>query len=205
MGSSREAERNRFLNYVSRKKHLIGPLSRLRDEEIDEIFGNLLLLHFSLNKAYEGTRDDRARLRSFTSILVGRYINGLQLRDPSDGDGTVTIDPGYESEIAILKQLTWCYVIEAPALAVQQHAQKQVVKTLFSVFMNETKKDPSLLLPAYYRERLTLIKRNQTDHVAPTKRMVVDLIAGMTESQALSLYQRLHGITPASAMDKVLV
>lgn len=204
-GSAPDAERDRFLGYVSAKKPDIPALAKLEDAEIDKIFGNLLLAHFSLDKAYEGTRDDRARLRSFTSILVGRYINGLQLTEPSAGAKTVKIDAGLECEIAILKQLTWCYVIEAAALAVQQHAQKQVIKTLFSVFMNEAKSNPSRLLPPYYRERLAIIKKGAEDVLNPTKRLVVDLIAGMTESQALSLYQRLHGITAASAMDKILV
>ena len=204
-GSAPDAERSRFLDYVCARKHKIEPLARLSPAEIDEIFGNLLLAYFSLDKPYEGTRDDRARLRSFTSNLVGRYINGLKLEEPSEGQKSVSIDPGHECEIAILKQLTWCYVIEAPALAVQQHAQKQVIKTLFSVFMHETRADPSRLLPAYYRERLMLIKKEQEDYTIPAKRMVVDLIAGMTEYQALSLYQRLHGITQSSAIDRVLV
>lgn len=204
-GSAPDAERNRFLEYICTRKHRIPALATLEKSEIDKIFANLLLPHFSLDKPYEGTRDDRARLRSFTSILVGRYINGLQLKESSPGQKTVSIDLGYECEIAILKQLTWCYVIEAPALAVQQHAQKQVIKTLFSVFMHETRANPSRLLPAYYRERLKLIKKDQEDYTVSAKRMVVDLIAGMTEFQALSLYQRLHGITQSSAMDKVLV
>ena len=204
-GSAPTAERDRFINYVDQHKAENAVLSRLTREQLDDIFANLLLPHFSLNKAYDGTRDDRARLRSFTSILVGRYINGLQLRESVKEEKTVTIDNGYECEIAILKQLTWCYVIEAPGLAIQQHAQGQVIKTLFSVFLEETKAQPSRLLPAYYRERLECIRKQEGDSDPSLQRMVADLVAGMTESQAFSLYQRLHGITAASAMDKVLV
>src|SRR5262245_49756088 len=46
------------------------------------------------------------------------------------------------------------YVIEKPALAVQQCAQKQVIRYLHNVFRNEVRHAPSNLLPPYVKERL---------------------------------------------------
>jgi dGTP triphosphohydrolase len=37
-----------------------------------------------------------------------------------------------------------------------------------------------------------------------SKRIVCDLIAGMTEYQAITLYQRLNGITFGSGLDNII-
>jgi len=104
-------------------------------------------------------------------------------------------------ELAILKQLTWYYVIERPGLAVQQHAQKQIIKYLFNVFRNEVKRSPSHLLPPYYQERLKGVTHREG---VGGKRIVCDLIAGMTEYQAITLYQRLNGIALGSGLDNFI-
>lgn len=117
----------------------------------------------------------------------------------------VTVDAGQRKEIAILKQLTWRYVIEAPGLAVQQHAQKQVIRCLYGIFRNEVGKRSSNLLPAYYKERLKRVVEKEGTGGAGSKRVVCDLIAGMTEAQAIGLYQRLNGIVSGSPLDKILV
>jgi len=88
-------------------------LSGISQSELDEIFGNLLFRSFKLQTSFEGTKSDRARLRTFTSQLVGRFINDLTLAEPP-GTQTVVRDQESEREIAVLKQLTWFYVIEAP-------------------------------------------------------------------------------------------
>ena len=72
-----ETEADNFLDYVSARKRQINPLADLVPE-IDQIFRGTFSGPFSPwidpTKAIGMTR---ARLRSFTSILVGRYINGL--------------------------------------------------------------------------------------------------------------------------------
>lgn len=199
-GPRSSSERERFLSYVASKRKKIEELQNTSESELDEIFAELLFTHFKLTGPYEGTRNDRARLRIFTSMLVGRYINGLLLADPSKGEGTIYIDENYKKQIALLKQLTWYYVIEAPGLATQQHANRKIIGYLFDTFLQETKEKPSRLLPPYYRERLQNAK-----NTSAVKRVVVDLIAGMTEAQALMTYQRLNGIVHGSALDKLVV
>ena len=188
------------MEYVAAKKHQLDELKNTSDEELEDIFAQVLFPYFSLTGPYQGTRDDRARLRVFTSQLVGRYINGLKLQNPQEGK-TVHADDGYRKEIALLKQLTWFYVIDAPARAAQQHAQRQMIKYLFRTFLGECRRSPARLLPPYYRERLSDAD-GDTNRV---KRIVADLIAGMTESQALLTYQRLNGIVNGSALDKLMV
>ncbi|HXJ94555.1 MAG TPA: dNTP triphosphohydrolase [Terriglobia bacterium] len=202
---TQEVERERFLQYVWHRREKIPELKDITQDGLDRTFGDVLLSFFTIDTAYEGTRDQRARLRLFTSNLVGRYINGLKLKQLDDGEIVVDIDPGLKLEIAILKQLTWFYVIEASSLAVQQHAQKQLIRYLYKVFMQETKKSPSKLLPPYYRERLSEVLQNDGVSEPRVKRIVIDLIAGMTEAQAIAVYQRLNGIVIGSALDNILV
>jgi dGTPase len=107
-----------------------------------------------------------------------------------------------EQEIAILKQLTWFYVIEAPALAMQHHAQRRIIKRLCEVIMEAAlEKKPSGILPVYYREILSNPDMSESDK----KRSAIDLIASMTESQATAMYQRIEGISLTSGLDKILV
>jgi dGTPase len=198
-----DPERLRFLEYVWSKKAEIDDLKNVSMEELASTFGDLIFSSFSINSPYDGTREQRGKLRRFTSSLVNRYINGLKLLyDGKDVRAEINVE--MKKEIAILKQLTWLYVIEAPGLAVQQHAQQRAIEYLFSVFKNETEKHhPSRLLPPYYRERLEEI-RKQDNIESASRRLVADLIAGMTEGQVVALYQRLNGIVLGSALDHIL-
>jgi dGTPase len=204
-GKNTDAERTRFLNYVWSRKAKIRELKGLSQSDLDSILGDILFSHFTIHDAYEGTRDQRQRLRYFTSQMVGRYINGLKLVGEASGRVGAMIDEGFKREISLLKQLTWCYVIEAPSLAVQQRAQKDVIRYLFEVFTEEARKNPCHLLPAYYQERLREIPNRKPDQDRGIRRMVADLIAGMTEAQAVGMYQRLKGIVMGSAFEEILV
>jgi dGTPase len=200
-GSRGSTDCEEFLEYVSRKKSIIDELQGSCDDEIDEILEILLFSHFKLSGPYQGTSSDRAQLRTFTSQLVGRYINGLTLIEPKSDGVSIHADDDYRKEIALLKQLTWHYVIEAPGLAVQQYAQRKVIQYLFETFLEEVSKSPSPLIPPYYRERLKQIASDSNG----ARRVVIDLIAGMTESQAFITYQRLNGIVNGSALDRLTV
>ncbi|HXN99521.1 MAG TPA: dNTP triphosphohydrolase [Candidatus Acidoferrales bacterium] len=199
-----EVERERFITYVYSRRSRISELAYVEKPELISIFDNLLFSYFTIDGAYEGTRDQRARLRSFTGQLVNRYINGLGLLRRDDGSIGVEINPGYKREIAILKQLTWLYVIEAPSLSLQQHSQRQIIGYLYRVFMQETRQSPSRLLPPYYRERLQDVLAKEGGKDLGRKRIVADLIAGMTEDQAVAVYQRLNGIVVGSGLDNLL-
>jgi dGTPase len=200
-GSQSSAERERFLQYVASKDKKPDELRDVSEADLDEILAGILFTNFMLTGPYEGKRQERARLRIFTSRLVGRYINGLQLVEPSDTGEAVHVDEDLRKQIALLKQLTWYYVIDAAGLGVQQHAHRQVINYLFGVFHEETKKSPSRLLPPYYRERL----EKAGESASAVRRVIADLIAGMTETQCLLMYQRLNGLVPGSALDKLIV
>jgi dGTPase len=199
-----QRERERFFEYVIQSDRKEKVLAGLPIEDISRIFDDLLIYAaFSFEQPYEGTREDHATLRTFTSRLISRFINELKLREsPELGDPTVSIDVLAQQEIAILKQLTWFYVIDAPALAIQHQAQKKIVTRLCDVFLEAVRdKNPSGVLPIYYRDLL----RTPGLSEAEKSRAAVDLIASMTESQATAVYQRIEGISLSSGLDKILV
>lgn len=106
----------------------------------------------------------------------------------------------------MLKELTWTYVIQAPSLASQQHGQRKIIENLFDEYCTaaigdingKTKKHPEIF-PPYYQERLQ--KASDDDE---KKRICVDLIAGMTEKQAVATHLRLTGTALGSGLEEYL-
>jgi dGTPase len=196
-------ERDRFFEYVMDRKQRDKVLAPLSAAEIEKIFDDLLLYAFLFEQPYEGTRADHANLRIFTSRLINRFINAVRLKEPdSESPTTVEKNELQEQEVAILKQLTWYYVIDAPGLAVQREAQKKIVDRLAIMFLNEvTQKRPSGVLPISLRDFLKTHSLSENGKL----RAAIDLIASMTESQAIELFQRIEGISLGSALDKILV
>lgn len=201
---SDDPERDRFLKYVWSRKDGISELQEIGEQELDNTFRQLMTAYVRIEGAYDGTRAQSARVRNFASSLVNRYINGVSLEE-KEGQTTLKVDELKSKELAVLKQLTWCYVIERPGLAVQQHAQRRLIDFLFDVFQNEVKRSPSHLLPPYYQERLQDVIAHEGVNGNGSKRTVCDLIAGMTEYQAITLYRRLSGITLGSGLDNILM
>ncbi len=95
-GHQPDFERARFLGYLWAKVEKITELMGCTQDDLDRIFGDVLFAHFTISTAYEGIRDHRARLRSFTSRLVGRYINGLKLHE-KQGKIEVEVNAQYKN------------------------------------------------------------------------------------------------------------
>jgi dGTPase len=137
----------------------------------------------------------------FTSNLIARYINAVNLSFVANGC-SVQIDPGLKDEVTMLKELVWTYVIEAPALASLQYGQRTIISALFNIFSDATtSRAGQKIFPAYYRERLEEAPNDDTEK----RRICVDLLAAMTETQAINVHHRLTGSVLGSALEDVLV
>lgn len=177
-------ERRRFLDAAfARHPHGEGWTDH---SELEEAFTGLISL-FPLEGPYTGTWRERASLRDFTSQLINRFVNGTRL-SLADNRCVLDLDPNIEMEVSMLKELTWVYVIEAPSLATQQAGQRRVIKGLHQLYTEALAEDRMYVFPPYYREALG----DAVDEGA-SKRVVIDLIAGMTEAQALAVHARLSG------------
>lgn len=200
--SGKRKERDRFFEYVSAQVHRDKALDNLGPSDIEKIFDDLMIYAgFRFEQPYEGTTEDHASLRTFTSRLINRFINAVILQEPTS-ESTVKRDELQQQEIAILKQLTWFYVIEAPGLAIQHEAQKKIVSRLADIFLAEAVQlKPSGVLPIAYREILN--RTGITDD--QKRRTAIDLLASMTETQATDIYRRLEGISLDSGLGRILV
>jgi dGTPase len=153
----------------------------------------------TINLPFSGRTDERVTLRQLGSHLIGLYISALQLRD-GDDDGSVelVIDDAVVDQVKVLKQLTWFYVINRPSLAVIQRGQTQMVKTLFGMYRKAVAAGESHLLPPLFAERVDGAKGD-----VGKERVIIDLIAGMTESSAAEIYRQRTGVTPGSVLAQV--
>jgi len=167
-------------------------------KSLQEAFNEVIIGLFPLEGAYTGEWEERAALRDFTSQMIGRYVGATSIEE-GNGLLKLRIDEDRELEVAMLKELTWIYVIEAPDLVSQQEGQRQVIERLFSIYWDAAQGRRSQhLFPPYYRKAL----EGSVD-VLEKKRVVVDLIAGMTEEQALAMHNRLIGVSVGSGLDQI--
>ncbi len=153
----------------------------------------------TINLPFSGRTDERVTLRQLGSHLIGLYISALKLRDAEDGRIVeLVIDDAIVDQVKVLKQLTWFYVINRPSLAVIQRGQTQVIETLFGMYRSAVAADEPHLLPPLFAERIEEAKGD-----ASTERVIIDLIAGMTESSAAEIYRQRTGVTQGSVLAQV--
>ncbi|MFC7230142.1 dNTP triphosphohydrolase (plasmid) [Salinirubellus salinus] len=164
----------------------------------------------SLYTRFAGSDEDRIALNKFVSMLVSRYLEGKD----TDGTPYVELEPldsglydmkaleVVQQQIEILKHLTKFYVITNSGLMQQQLGQKRVVRELFEEFYSQSAPEvqPQSAIPSPYRERL----KGYRDRDVPRARFVADLIASLTERQAVALHRRIRGDTPRSLVSNIL-
>jgi dGTPase len=149
----------------------------------------------SIRLPFSGKTEERVNLRQLGSTLIGRYIASLNLSDAEDGRVVLEIPDEVYDQIKVLKQLTWFYVIERPSLAVMQRGQEKVIDTLYTLYRDAKDEGDIHVFPPVFQERLELAP-NETIK----ERVIVDLIAGMTESSALEIYRQAEAIRDGSLM-----
>jgi dGTPase len=193
------AERNYFFESVFRRHASDAWWSRNKNE-LESAFKDVIIGLFPLPRPYSGIWEERAALRDFTSQMIGLYIGGTRLESESNR-AVLKRDESSLRQVAMLKELTWTYVIESPALATQQAGQKQVIRKLHEIYLDAAtfqKKNKADVFTPYFRQQL----QKQSD--PEKRRTVIDLIASMTEAQALAMHNRLVGTSVGYGLDEIL-
>jgi dGTPase len=168
----------------------------------------------SLTDAYSGSRAQRAALRDVTSFLVNRYAGAVELAPSTQslasqdalvkGSSAIMIPPEMRTEVTVLKELAWAYVIENPALAAQQEGQREIVRLLFTKFLKAAEETRWNIFPGSMRSDLKESRTQWSQDPVLRMRVVSDLISSMTEIQAIEMYRRLTGHSSRSVMQRII-
>lgn len=198
-------ERDRFLDRTIHRRQVIGKPFSESPRELKEIFERFCDW-LPTKEQYSGTRSQRGHLAEFTSKTVSDYVQSTRLlRRPGRNGNALEIPADYLTQVALLKELTWCYVIDAPSLAGHQFGQRKVIQALFEVFYQATCDRQWVLFPPQFREEAEEALREQGD-IPPARcaRLVADTIASMADQQAVRLYQRFTGFAQGSVLDPIV-
>lgn len=192
-------ERGRFYEEVFERRKGKLPL------DMDELYlrgaFDALVNQLPIRNPYTPTRADRVRLRRVTSTLIRDFVTTVQVQ-PGDGRLCIVFGKKRRAEIFMLKQLTWHYVIKNPALATQQHGQREIIRQLFDAFYKAgTSIPPNVdLFPVSVRELLPALPATTSATQTSLTRAILDFIASLTEEQAIATHHRIHGINPGSSL-----
>lgn len=158
-----------------------------------------------IGRPYVGSTEQRAALKASSGDLIGECVTMVSLAEGIDDKPRLRIPEDTKKKVEVLKQLTWCYVIDDRAVKTQQHGQRKVVRELFRIYFAATgsSKDAHRgILPEGSIEQLDQLKSagNAPDK-ASRARVVSDIISSMTERQLLLTHRKLTGIELGSMTD----
>ena len=192
------AEQDRFLaDLIRRERTRDSP--RFREDELARAFHGLVG-PAPTSSPFRGTHFDRAALQRFTSALIARYVNSVELAPDAECGAVLQIDRNSELEVTILQSLTRYYVIESRSLVTQRFGQSNLIRALFKIFLDAMRTPQDWhIFPAIYRETLETATSDEE-----RIRVVADLISSMSETQVVEVHHRLTGLSLGSAMDPVL-
>ena len=143
-----------------------------------------------LDRPYDGGRIQHTIMNASASSLITQFVTGNAVRIADPNEQGVVIDHDTRSQVKLLKEVTHYYVINHPRLVSIREGQREILRTLFRIYLDvlDDKRNP-VLLPQATLDRL---ESGDKPH-----RLVADLLAGMTERQAIQTFRRLTGIIPS--------
>jgi dGTPase len=155
-----------------------------------------------LDEPFSGTIEQRAWLHEFGSALIGRYLRDVTLEE-QEGRLRLRIPEKVRRDVGWFKELMRHYVFTHTALAAQQVGQRRVVRDLFDAFLMAIKEAKrSAIIPAPFRPLVEKARSDGTPLMFP--RLTADIVASLTEQQALFLHKRLAGLDPGTVIDVIV-
>ena len=158
-------------------------------------------------RPFDATARDRVRLRSYSSALINRYIAHESSLHWEAGTWSLSISDEARLEVDVLKELTWRFMIEGPALAAQQHGQISAVEYVYGVLFEASDSTTHVnrrVMPIRAREALERARRAGDDSDRTRARIVADALCSMTEDELLRFYSRITGHSLGSVLDAIV-
>lgn len=152
---------------------------------------------FPLEERFTGTDRDRALLRGYTSGLISRYVQATHVTAQG-----LNRRPEAVIQVELLKMLTKIHVVDNPLLSTQQHGQRRVVRDLYAAFRKAIDRKDTSLFPTRLR---THAEAAVGGPIPARCRLVADVVASMTEVQAIQTHRRLLGYDFGPLIDPALM
>lgn len=168
----------------------------LLDDAYNRICDLIYIFPNDLLAPYDGSRQQRVALRTFTSALIGRFITQTKLTNEGSG---LQIDLGTQAEVKILKEITKHYIISNPSLLAQQRGQKKIISDIFCAILEDCQSTKKA--PPYLPVRLSYIW--DYDETNPP-RFAADCLGSLTEREVVSLHGRMFGSESGSVLDPIV-
>lgn len=151
--------------------------------EAEWLFGNLLVTKVP----YDGTEASRVKASEMISALIGDLFEAAEL-----SEDLMRLEATAESRrrIAILKELTWQYVIERPSLAREQKAQRRVLSELVEILSHAMEERDWRLFPDGVAEVLRA-EQGDDNFKVMGPRTVTDYVAGMSEGEVIQTHRSM--------------
>jgi dGTPase len=149
---------------------------------------------FVTTDRYRGTLVNRITTRARSSALIDRYLNAVTVRRrPEPDQAPIRVDHRFRAEVAVLKELTWFYVIKRPSLETLHQGQRTIIRRLHRIYVNAARSSDYSIFPAAQHDQLV--------ETPEDLRIVTDFIAELTEEMAYELHHRLTGESKGSILD----
>jgi dGTPase len=178
--------------------------------DASKLFDDLnVLVGSDLGSPFVGSCRQQSALNYLSSTLIRRYVLGEESQDKDSivanvvqNEPFIKINSRFRLEVDFLKELMRHYVFCNPALVAQQYGQRKIIRELFCILFKASEPDSSdrNIIPHPYNELLEESNHSERERA----RLVTDLIASMTEQQAILFYQRLTGISSGSVRDLII-
>ena len=168
-------------------------------------FQNFLDATYNLRGQYPpGSFEQKAQIKRISSQLIQGYVQSVELSTEYGDRGYLKYNRNREEELKFLQRIVWSYVISNPRLATQRYGQKRIIKTLFEIYLQAIRdRDLSFIPARFVREFLEIEDKldNTKQLRSEQTRMAVDIVAGLSEAEAVIHYRRLIGISQGSFLD----
>ena len=149
--------------------------------------------------------EERAALKEQTAGTIRRFVMDASLTEPDSDGVTVHSSPESRFLMKFCQRLVWHFVISSPRLASIQHGQRAVIRNLMLTYRKAVtvavNGGASDLVPPRFRIELGSLDPKDKKGI---NRLAVDIVASMTDEQAVTMHRRFCGIEQRGSITDIV-
>ena len=167
-----------------------------------EHFEGLLFLGLG-ERPYTGSFGARTALDEASSMTIGRLLRTAHLKDEGGDRYRLDVPDPTLVHLRFLQRIVWTEVIQGHKVASQQVGQKKIVRTLYETYHEWIDKEQLQHLPRLFAElvELSFSSSETVSREVLVTRFAADIVASLTDREAVLLYHRLTGSSLGAVTD----